>query len=194
MNNLTPYESYLLNESVDNGPMGFVISLTMGSREFAMSYTVAGIYDTFYDFASEVNSDLGFGEDEEEPMEFKDVDDLMTHVFDAIEISEGDYQFWHGFKVKPGASGYHSESNLNCYNVGEMLEKLFVRPKDIMMGKDSDKRFDLSYLARSVEKDIDKLLIYEDDPDMYKKIISLLNWDKKKLDAVLRVNRIKNQF
>jgi hypothetical protein len=193
MNNLTPYESYLLNESVDNGPMGFVISLTMGNRELAMSYTVAGIYDTFYDFAHEVSKDFVYDEDGDEPTVYKDFAELIDHIFDATE-TRGDHQFWHGFKVKPGASGYHSESNLNCYNVGEMLEKLFVRPKDIMMGKDSDKRFDLSYLARSVEKDVDKLLIYEDDPDMYKKIISLLNWDKKKLDAVLRVNRIKNQF
>ena len=30
MNNLTPYESYLLNESVDiNGPMGFVLSFNL---------------------------------------------------------------------------------------------------------------------------------------------------------------------
>ena len=194
MKNLTPYESYPLNESKESGPMGFVISFTMGNRELGMSYTLAGIYDTFYDFASEVNSDLGFGGDEEEPMEFKDVDDLMTHVFDAMDIREGDYQFWHGFKVRSGASGYHSESNLNCYTVVDMLDKLFVNPKEIMMGKDVNNSFNISYLARSIENSPEKLLMYEDDPDMYKKIISLLNWDKKKLDAILKVNRIKNQF
>jgi hypothetical protein len=193
MNNLTPYESYLLNESVDiNGPMGFVLSFNSGSSNGdTMNYTVAGIYDTFYDFAQIVNGDLAFVDD---TIEFKNIEDLMDRAFDSTEGIYGDYEFWHGFKVKPGADGYHSESNLNCYNVEEMLEKLFVRPKDIMMGRDSDKRFDLSYLARSVEKDPEKLLMYEDDPDMYKKIISLLNWDKKKIDAVLSVNRIKNQF
>jgi hypothetical protein len=36
--------------------------------------------------------------------------------------------------------------------------------------------------------------MYEDDQEMYKKIVRLLNWDQKKLDAVLKVNRIKNQF
>jgi len=180
MNNLTPYESYLLNESVDNGPMGFVISLTMGNRELAMSYTVAGIYDTFYDFAHEVSKDFVYDEDGDEPTVYKDFAELIDHIFDATE-TRGDHQFWHGFKVKPGARGYHSESNLNCYNVGEMLEKLFVRPKDIMMGKDSDKRFDLSYLARSVEKDVDKLLIYEDDPDMYKKLLVFLTGTRRSL-------------
>jgi hypothetical protein len=36
--------------------------------------------------------------------------------------------------------------------------------------------------------------MYEDDQETYDKIIKALRWDKKKLDAVLKVNRIKNQF
>jgi hypothetical protein len=180
--------------NADVSPMGFVISFTIGSRELAMSYTLAGIYDTFYDFASEVNSDLGFEEDEEEPREFKDVEDLMDHIFEVMEIREGDYQFWHGFKIRSGASGYHSESNLNCYTVVDMLDKLFVNPKEIIMGKDVNNSFNLSYLARSIENSPEKLLMYEDDKEMYDKIVRLLNWDKKKLDAILKVNRIKNQF
>jgi hypothetical protein len=194
MNNLTQYESYLLNESAESGPMGFVISFTAGSRDLAMSYTVAGIYDTFYDFAQAVNEDLGFGDDDEdEPTEFKDVEELMTSVFNAMEIGEGDYQFWHGFSIRSGADGYHSESNENCYKVSDMLEKLFVNPKEIMMGSVNNS-FNIKYLARSIEKDPEKLLMYEDDQEMYDSIIRLLNWDKKKLDAVLKVNRIKNQF
>ena len=193
MNNLTQYESYLLNESAENGPMGFVISFTAGSRDLAMSYTLAGIYDTFYDFAQAVNEDLGFG-DEDEPTEFKDVEDLMTGVFNATEVREGDYGFWHGFTIRPGADGYNSESNENCYEVSDMLEKLFVNPREIMMGKGVNNSFNLKYLSRSIEKDPEKLLMYEDDQEMYNSIIRLLNWDKKKLDAVLKVNRIKNQF
>jgi hypothetical protein len=195
MKNLSKYETYKINESTENGPMGFVISFSAGSRDLAMCYTVAGIYDTFYEFAHAVNQDLGFEEDEEEPMDFKDFDDLMTHVFEAMEIREGDYNFWHGFKVKPGAIGYHSESNMNCYRVQEMLDKLFVNPKDIMLTKGpSQDSYDLRYISRSIERDSDKLLMYEDDEEMYKKIIRLLNWDKKKLDAILKVNSIKNQF
>jgi hypothetical protein len=194
MNNLTPYERYPLNESADNGPMGFVISFTAGGRDLAMSYTLAGIYDTFYEFAQAVNEDLGFG-DEDEPTEFKDFGELMDHVFEAMEVREGDYNFWHGFAVKSGASGYHSESNENCYRVADMLEKLFTNPKDIMLTKGpSQDSYDLRYISRSVERDPDKLFMYEDDEEMYKKIIRLLNWDKKKLDAFLRVNRIKNQL
>lgn len=173
--------------------MGFVLSFTAGSRDLAMSYTVAGIYDTFYDFAQAVNEDLGFGDDDE-PMEFKDVEDLMDHIFKAMEIREGDYSFWHGFTIKSGADGYHSESNENCYRVSDMLEKLFANPKEIMMGKDVNNSFNIKYLAKSIEKDPDKLLMYEDDQEMYDKIIKALRWDKKKLDAVLKVNRIKNQF
>jgi len=195
MNNLTQYESYLLNESAESGPMGFVISFTAGSRDLAMSYTVAGIYDTFYDFAQAVNEDLGFGdEDEDEPTEFKDVEELMTHVFNAMEVREGDYGFWHGFTIRSGADGYHSESNENCYVVSDMLEKLFVNPREIMMGKGVNNSFNIKYLARSIEKDPEKLLMYEDDLEMYNEIIKSLRWDKKKLDAVLKVNRIKNQF
>jgi hypothetical protein len=192
MHNLTPYERYPLNESAANDPMGFVLSLTAGSRDLAMSYTVAGIYDTFYDFAQAVNEDLGFGDDDE-PMEFKDVEDLMDHIFQAMEIREGDYSFWHGFTIKSGADGYHSESNENCYRVSDMLEKLFANPKEIMMGSVNNS-FNIKYLAKSIEKDPDKLLMYEDDQEMYDKIIKALRWDKKKLDAVLKVNRIKNQF
>ena len=186
-----------LHESKESGPMGFVLSFTAGSRDLAMSYTVAGIYDTFYDFAQAVNEDLGFGDDDE-PMEFKDVEDLMDHIFQAMEIREGDYSFWHGFTIKSGADGYHSESNENCYRVADMLEKLFVNPRDIMTSKGVvQNSFDLRYLSRSVEKDPQKLFLYDDDKDrygMYNKIVMLLNWDKKKLDAVLKVNRIKNQF
>jgi hypothetical protein len=36
--------------------------------------------------------------------------------------------------------------------------------------------------------------MYEDNQEMYKKIVRLLNWDQKKLDAVLKVQRIKGQF
>ena len=192
MNNLTPYESYLLNESVDiNGPMGFVLSFNSSSSNGdMMNYTVAGIYDTFYDFAQIVNGDLAF---EDDTIEFKNIEDLMDRVFDPTEGIYGDYEFWHGFRNKPGADGYHSESNLNCYRVQEMLDKLFVNPKNIMMGE-SNNRFNHSYLARSVEKDPEKLLMYEDDPEMYDEIVRLLNWDKRKLDAILKVNRIKNQF
>jgi hypothetical protein len=76
-----------------------------------------------------------------------------------------------------------------------MLEKLFANPKEIMMGKGpSQDSYNLRYISRSIEKDPEKLLMYEDDQEMYKKIVRLLNWDKKKLDAVLKVNRIKNQF
>ena len=192
MNNLTPYENYPLNESAANGPMGFVISFTAGSRELAMSYTVAGIYDTFYDFAQAANEDLGFGDDDD-PREFKDVEDLMDHLFQVMEIREGDYGFWHGFTIKSGADGYHSESNENCYKVSDMLEKIFANPREIMTGSVNNS-FNIKYLAKSIEKDPDKLLMYEDDQETYDKIIKALRWDKKKLDAVLKVNRIKNQF
>jgi hypothetical protein len=181
-----------LHEGKESGPMGFVLSFTAGSRDLAMSYTVAGIYDTFYDFAQAVNEDLGFGDDDK-PMEFKDVEDLMDHIFQAMEIREGDYSFWHGFTIKSGADGYHSESNENCYRVSDMLEKLFANPKEIMIGSVNNS-FNIKYLAKSIEKDPDKLLMYEDDQEMYDKIIKALRWDKKKLDAVLKVNRIKNQF
>lgn len=194
MNNLTPYERYPLNESSDNGPMGFVITFTVGGKELAMSYTVAGIYDTFYDFAQAVNEDLGFGDDDE-PTEFKDFGELMDHVFEAMEVREGDYNFWHGFTIKSGASGYHSESNENCYRVADMLEKLFTNPKDIMLTKGpSQDSYDLRYISRSIERDPDKLLMYENDEETYKKIIRLLNWDKKKLDTITNVNRIKDHL
>ena len=194
MKNLTPYKSHVLNESSESGRLGFVISFSAGSRDLSMCYTLAGIYDTFYDFAQAVNEDLGFGDDDE-PTVFKDFGELMDHVFEAMEIREGDYSFWHGFVVKPGADGYHSESNINCYRVQEMLDKLFVNPKEIMLTKGpSQDSYDLRYISRSIERDPDKLLMYEDDQEMYKKIVRLLNWDQKKLDAVLKVNRIKNQF
>ena len=200
MKNLTPYKSHVLNESSENNQLGFVLSFTAGSRDFLMNYTIAGVYSTFYEFAMEANEDFGYVEDsrfeeDDEPMGFKDIDALMSHVYDALEAGEGDYQFWHGFKVKPGASGYHSESNINCYKVAEMLDKFFVNPGEIMLGKGKIMNsLDLSYLARSIENDPEKLLMYEDDQEMYKKIVRLLNWDQKKLDAVLKVNRIKNQF
>ena len=60
--------------------------------------------------------------------------------------------------------------------------------------KNSYNENDMTYIARSVEKDPDKLSLYDGDDEQYNKIISLLNWDKKKLDAILKVNRIKNQF
>lgn len=195
MRNLNKFETYRVDESSQTGPLGFVISFSAGSRDLSMCYTLAGIYDTFHEFAQAVNQDIGFEEDEEDPMEFKDFDDLMTHVFEAMEIREGDYSFWHGFKIKPGADGYHSESNINCYQVQEMLDKLFVNPKEIMLAKGTTQdSYDLRYISRSIERDPEKLLMYEDDEEMYKKIIRLLNWDKKKLDAILNVNRIKNQF
>jgi hypothetical protein len=76
-----------------------------------------------------------------------------------------------------------------------MLEKLFANPKEIMLTKGpTQDSYDLRYISRSIERDPDKLLMYEDDQEMYKKIVRLLNWDQKKLDAVLKVNRIKNQF
>ena len=195
MRNLNKYETYRVNESSQTGPLGFVISFTAGNRDSAMSYTLAGIYDTFYEFAHAVNSDIGFDDEEEEPMVFKDFAALMTHVFEAMEVSDGDYNFWHGFVVKPGAEGYHSESNMNCYRVQEMLEKLFVNPKGIMLTKGPvQNSLDLRYISRSIERDPDMLLMYEDDEEMYNKIIRLLNWDKRKLDAILTFNRIKNQL
>jgi hypothetical protein len=39
-----------------------------------------------------------------------------------------------------------------------------------------------------------KLAMYEGDKEMYDKILRLLNWDKRKIDALMTVNRIKNQF
>jgi hypothetical protein len=198
MNNLTPYEKYQLNESSEYGPMGFVLSFTVGSSEMAMSYTVAGIYDTFYDFAQAVNEDLGYGYDaDNEQMEFNDVISLMDRLFEAMEVREGDYSFHHGFKIKSGAvEGYHSQSNSNCYDVVDMLEKLFVTPRKIIASKSKNlyNENDMTYIARSVERDPDKLSLYDGDDEQYNKILKLLNWDKKKLDAIIRVNRIKNQF
>jgi hypothetical protein len=192
MNNLASYKNYHLNESADNGPMGFVISFNGGNMDVAMSYTLAGVFDTFYEFARAVNNDLGFGDEERK---FKNVEDLMSHVFEVSGISENDYSFWHGFKVKPGANGYHSESNMNCYRVADMLEKMFVNPRDIMTSKGVvHGNLDLSYISRSIERDPGKLAMYEDDKEMYDKILRLLNWDKRKIDALMTVNRIKGQF
>jgi hypothetical protein len=194
MRNLTPYAAHALNESVVSGPMGFVISFNAGSRELSMSYTLAGIYDTFYEFAHRVCDDLEFSEDNE-PMEFKDVEDLMSYLFNSMEIRQGDYKFWHGFKVKPGANGYQGESNENCYKVSDVLEKMFVNPRDIMTSKGVvHGNLDLSYISRSIERDPGKLAMYDDDKEMYDKILRLLNWDKRKIDALMTVNRIKNQF
>ena len=190
MNNLTPYENYHLNESAESGPMGFVISFNAGDTHVAMSYTLAGVFNTFYDFAQRVNADLGFGDEKEK---FKNVEDLMSHVYEASETREGDYSFWHGFVVKPGAEDYNSESNMNCYQVTDMLEKMFVNPRDIMTSK-AVHEYDLSYITRSIERDPGKLLMYEDDQEMYAKIVRLLNWDKRKIDALITVNRIKGQF
>jgi len=193
MRNLTPYAAHSLNENVVSGPMGFVISFNAGSNDTSMSYTLAGVFDTFYEFAHAVNNDLGFDSDTS-PDDFKDFSELMDHVFSAIDITDGDYSFWHGFKVKPGASGYHSESNMNCYRVVDMLEKLFVNPRDIMTSKDVVHSSNLIYISRSIERDPGKLAMYEDDKEMYDKILRLLNWDKRKIDALMTVNRIKNQF
>lgn len=190
MNNLTPYENYHLNESAESGPMGFVISFNAGDTHVAMSYTLAGVFNTFYDFAQRVNADLGFGDEKEK---FKNVEDLMSHVYEASETRERDYIFWHGFVVKSGAEDYNSESNMNCYQVTDMLEKMFVNPRDIMTSK-AVYEYDLSYISRSIERDPEKLHMYEDDQEMYAKIVRLLNWDKRKIDALITVNRIKGQF
>ena len=162
MNNLTPYENYHLNESVESGPMGFVISFNAGDTHVAMSYTLAGVFDTFYDFAQRVSGDL---------------------IGDTSENRE----------FKAGAEDYNSESNMNCYQVTDMLEKMFVNPRDIMTSK-AVYEYDLSYISRSIERDPEKLHMYEDDQEMYAKIVRLLNWDKRKIDALITVNRIKGQF
>jgi hypothetical protein len=76
-----------------------------------------------------------------------------------------------------------------------MLEKMFVNPRDIMTSKGVvHGNLDLSYISRSIERDPGKLAMYEDDKEMYDKILRLLNWDKRKIDALMTVNRIKNQF
>ena len=76
-----------------------------------------------------------------------------------------------------------------------MLEKMFVNPRDIMTSKGAvQNSYDLSYISRSIERDPEKLSMYEDDQEMYAKIVRLLNWDKRKIDALMTVNRIKGQF
>jgi hypothetical protein len=76
-----------------------------------------------------------------------------------------------------------------------MLEKLFVNPRDIMTSKGvAQDNTDLMYISRSIERDPGKLAMYDDDKEMYDKILRLLNWDKRKIDALMTVNRIKNQF
>jgi hypothetical protein len=199
MKNLTPYEDHALNESTANDPMGFVLSVNASGRDVDFHYTIAGVYDTFYEFAQAVNEDIGFGgyDDEGDETEFKDLPDLMDVIMNNMDgVEEFEYDFWHGFKIKPGAKGYDSQSNSNCYRVAQMLEKLFVNPKDIMLADKGNiqNETDLTYLARSIEKDPEKLLMYEDDNQMYDSIIRLLNWDKKKLDAMLKFNQIKNQL
>jgi hypothetical protein len=199
MKNLTPYEEHSLNENADSGPMGFVISVNASGRDVDFHYTIAGVYDTFYEFAQAVNEDIGFGgyDEEDDETEFKDLPDLMDVIMNNMDgVEEFEYDFWHGFKIKPGAKGYNSKSNSNCYKVAQMLEKLFVNPKEIMLADKGtiNNENDLTYLARSIEKDPDKLSMYDDDETMYTGIIKSLNWDKKKLDALMRVNRIKNQL
>ena len=196
MNNLTPYEKYQLNESSEYGPMGFVLSFTAGSRDMAMSYTIAGIYNTFYDFAQAVNEDMGDGYDSEDGKDFTDVIALMDHVFEMQDVREGDYSFHHGFKIKSGAvEGYHSQSNANCYDVVDMLEKLFVTPRKIMKST-SDNLYnenDITYISRSVERDPDKLSMYEEDKE-YASIIKNTNWDQKRKNSLISFNTIKNHL
>ena len=193
MKHISHYDHMTLNEGTEFEPLGFVLSLTLGSRDIGMSYTIAGIYDTFYDFAVAVNEDLGTGEfDDFEG--FKDINELVEHLYDAMEIREGIYNFWHGFKVRANAKpGYHTADNDNAYKVVGMLDGLFTNAQEIMMSKTKkNTENDESYIARSVERDPDKLELY--DEKEYEKIVKMLNWDQKKLDAVLKVNRIKDQL
>lgn len=196
MNHIIPF-GQTLNESAKIDQMGFVLSFTAGSRDVAMSYTIAGIYNTFYDFAQAVNEDMGDGYSGEDGKDFTDVIALMDHVFEMQDVREGDYNFRHGFKIKSGAvEGYHSQSNANCYDVVDMLEKLFVTPRKIMKST-SDNLYnenDITYISRSVERDPDKLSLYNDDDEQYVSIIKNTNWEQKMKNGLIKINSIKNQL
>jgi hypothetical protein len=198
MKNLTPYKSHALNESSEYTKMGFVLSITMGSRDMAFSYTIAGIYDTFYDFAIAVTQDISgavYDEDDGDETVYKNVIELMDDIVEVNEANEVEWNFWHGFTLKPGADGYHSAENTNAYSVTTMLEKLFTNPKEIMTPSSKNSYADNMYLANSIKRDPSKLELYsKENKEEYEKLVSMIGWDQKKLDAVLKVNRIKNQF
>ena len=178
-----------------SGPMGFVFSFAGGGREALMSYTVAGVYDDFYEFAIAMQEDLCFSprdEDDEDYVPPLDIYAIADDILEANEFREFEWSFWHGLIPKPGARPYETVSNLNAYEVVEMLDKQFTNSKEIMSGKRHDEN-DLSYLANSISRNPEMLIQYEGE-DEYEKIVKELKWDKKKIDAVLKINRIKNQF
>jgi hypothetical protein len=161
------------------------------------SKAFAGIYNTFYDFAQAVNEDMGDGYDSEDGEDFTDVIALMDHVFEMQDVREGDYSFHHGFKIKSGAvEGYHSQSNSNCYDVVDMLEKLFVTPRKIMTSNSKNlyNENDMTYIARSVERDPARLSLYDGDDEQYASIIKHTNWDQKRKDSLIKINTIKNHL
>lgn len=176
----------------ESGPMGFVFSFEGGNRDEVMSYTVIGVYDTFYDFALALYEDLCFAGDADERDPFMDITEVADEILEVNEFREFDCKFWHGFDVKPGADGYASVSNLNAYEVTEKLDTFFTNSKQIM-SREHDGIGDLSYIANSILRDPEKLLLY-DGKEEYEEIVKLLKWDQKKIDAILKVNRIKNQF
>lgn len=182
----------------ESGPMGFVFSFVGGNRDEVMTYTVAGVYDDFYDFAIAMQEDLCFSprdEDDEDYVPPLDIYAIAEDILEANEFREFEWSFWHGLIPKPGARPYESVKNLNAYKVMEMLDKQFVNSKEIMGGSDKKKHTenDPSYIANSISRTPEMLSHYEGEGD-YEKIVKALKWDKKKIDAILKINRIKNQF
>lgn len=194
MRNLKPYEQ--LNESIGSkGKMGFAMSITTWDREGCGAMMIMGVADTFYEFAAQIFEDMT-GMDasehgEESPDLLKDVYTFMEEYSRVTEINS-EYVFWSGLEPKSNTYVYDSEPLQNPAKVMVKLEKYFTNSRLVMSKYPHGNEDDLSYIVNSVEKDPDKLELYDNDEQ--KKIMKDSNWDKKKKSALLKYMRIKGQF
>lgn len=177
-------------------PTAFVLSIQMSGKDLSMCSTICGIYDTFYEFAEAVLEDFHphFDEmDEEDQAEcISDINAVMDAIYNIQEPDELEWEFWHGFTPRSGASGYSSSGNLNPFEATRMLETVLVNPEAIMLKRgDANGVNDLTYIARSIEAKPEYLSLYIEDQKKMMEILKVINWDEKKKNAMMTY--IKNK-
>ena len=190
MRHLKAYES--LNESGGQKLIPFLLDLVTYDTEGVWKYYICGAFPTFTDFAHEVADDYA--------LDFQSFGKVPKTIFELIDSIDNNLQrggvqwsFWSdGLVLAEQKEIYRIISNDNPYRVAKGLNLVFRNAESIMNEFGTGNPDSLGYLAQSVENNPESLGDYS--PNMQDKILKLTSWDQKKIDALVRLNRISGQF
>lgn len=187
MDILTPLHLF---ESREVKKLGFVLYLVGKESDIqAPVGFIAGVADTFQDFAISVLTHLKYTDLDKD--EFKYWTDLINYMEDPHDNPFTWCEFWGGLETKVKTDSLVVLNGTDFFGIHKTLTDFFVDSKTYLEKTESSVDIPLSYIAKSIENDPSLIRLYIKEKKL-DEILDLVRMDPKLKKSLVKFHNIKD--